>query len=85
MPQKARTSSNKSVEKEGRVLLAVSAIKKQEIKSICEAARIFNVSDRTIRRCLNGPISRTEKRANCHIDCDTREFACTMDIIHESR
>jgi hypothetical protein len=81
MPPKARTNSNKSVEKEGRVLLAVSAIKKQEIKSIREAARIFNVSDRTIRRRLNGTISRTETRANCHKLTEIQEHSLVQWVL----
>jgi hypothetical protein len=43
MPPKARTNSKNSVEQEGRVLLAVSALKKKEILNIHEAAHVYNV------------------------------------------
>ena len=59
MPPKKRQISNNSIEKEGRVLLAISAIEKQEIKSIREAARVFNVTHTTLRRRLNGITSRS--------------------------
>jgi hypothetical protein len=66
MPPKARQNSRNSVEQEGRILLAISALEKQEIRSIREAARIFNVSFETLRRCRNGISSRLETRANNH-------------------
>jgi hypothetical protein len=66
MPPKARQNSNNSIEKEGRVLLAISAIQKQEIRSIREAARVFDICHETLRRRLNGRTSRSEIRANSH-------------------
>ena len=66
MPPKARQSPRNSVEKEGRVLLAISALEKQEISSIREAARVFDVSHTIIRRRLNGSICRAEQHANNH-------------------
>jgi hypothetical protein len=66
MPPKARTKSRDSIEKEGRILLAISAIKKKEIHSTCEAARIYNISCIILERRLNGVTSRSEARANSH-------------------
>ena len=66
MPPKARQSPRNSVEKEGRVLLAISTLEKQEISSIREAARVFNVSHTIIHCCLNGSICRAEQHANNH-------------------
>jgi hypothetical protein len=66
MPPKARQKSRNSVEQEGRILLAICALKKQEICSIREAARIFNICHETLRRRLNGRTSRLELRANSH-------------------
>jgi hypothetical protein len=66
MPPKALKNSKESIEKEGRVLLAISAIKKAEISSIREAARVYNVSHTILRRRLNGITSRSEIRANSH-------------------
>jgi DNA invertase Pin-like site-specific DNA recombinase len=66
MPPKARQNSRNSIEKEGRIILAISALNKQEISSIREAARIFNISHATLCRRINGTTSRLETRANSH-------------------
>jgi predicted HTH domain antitoxin len=66
MPPKARQNSKKLAEKEERILLAVSAIEKQDIRTIREAARVFNISHETLRRRLSGRTSRAEKRANSY-------------------
>jgi hypothetical protein len=66
MSPKARQNSRKLAEQEGRILLAVSALKKQEIRSVREAARIFDVCHETLRRRLSGRTSRSETRANSH-------------------
>ncbi|RJE16844.1 Pogo transposable element, partial [Aspergillus sclerotialis] len=64
-PIRSRTSRN-SVEQEGRLLLAISAIQKKEIAAIREAARRFNVPKSTLRTRLRGAINRAETRANNH-------------------
>ncbi|KAJ5808763.1 DNA binding HTH domain Psq-type, partial [Penicillium riverlandense] len=51
-------SSQDSLEKEGRIVLAVQAIQKEEIRSIRETARRFNVSEATLRRRLRGITNR---------------------------
>lgn len=66
MPPKRTQSSQKYIEQEGRILLAVEAIKKQEITAIAEAARRFNIPRTTLRDRLSGHQNRTEKRANNH-------------------
>lgn len=50
IPQKARQNPKELAEQEKRILLAISALKKQEIRSIREAARIFNISFKTLHR-----------------------------------
>ena len=62
MPPKSRNS----IEQEGRVLLAISAIKKDEVRNIREAARVYNVPRTTLQRRLNGHTFRPEQRANSH-------------------
>ena len=47
-------------------MLAVQAIKKQEIDSIREAVRRFNVPKSTLLRRLNNTPNRIESRANNH-------------------
>lgn len=64
-PIRARSSGN-SVEQEGRILLAIKAIEKQEISSIREAARRFNVPESTLRTRRHGIKNRSESRANNH-------------------
>ena len=66
MPPIRTKSSRNSIEQEGRLLLAVQAIKKQEISTICEAVRHFNVPKSTLLRRLNSTPNRAETRANNH-------------------
>jgi predicted HTH domain antitoxin len=66
MPPKARQNSSNFAEKEERILLAISALEKQKICNIREAARFYNVSRTTLQRRLNGTASRAETRANSH-------------------
>jgi hypothetical protein len=64
MPPKRTQSSRNSIEKEGRILLAIQAIQKQEIASIREAARQFNVPRSTLTIRLNRVQNRASSRAN---------------------
>jgi hypothetical protein len=73
MPPKRTESSQNFAHQEGRILLAIEAIKKQEISSIREAARVFSVSDRTLRRRLTGHQNRSNTRANNHKLTQTEE------------
>ncbi|RJE25947.1 Pogo transposable element [Aspergillus sclerotialis] len=64
MPTIRARSSRNSIEQEGRILLAIQAIKKQEISTIREAARRFEVPKSTLLRRLNNIPNRAETRAN---------------------
>lgn len=66
MPPKAHQNLRNSSEQEGRILLAISALKRQEICNIAEAARVYNIPRTTLRRRLNGHTFRAETRANSH-------------------
>ena len=66
MPPIRTQSSRNSIEQEGRLLLAIQAIKKQEISTIREAVRHFNVPKSTLLRRLNSTPNRAETRANNH-------------------
>jgi hypothetical protein len=46
--------------------LAISALKNQEISSIREAARVFNVSCLTLQTRLHDTLTRLESRANSY-------------------
>ena len=64
-PIRTKTSRN-SIEQERRLLLAIQAIKKQEINSICEAVCHFNVPKSTLLHCLNSTPNQAETRVNNH-------------------
>jgi hypothetical protein len=66
MPPIRSRSSQKSTEQEGRILLAIQALKNKEIPLIRKAARRFNIPDTTLRRRLSGIKSRANSRANLY-------------------
>ncbi|EKV12377.1 hypothetical protein PDIP_52670 [Penicillium digitatum Pd1] len=73
MPPIRTQSSRNSIEQEGRILLAIQAFKNQEISSIREVARRFNVPRSTLSTRLNGIQHRAISRANSHKLTDTEE------------
>jgi hypothetical protein len=66
MPPKRTESSRKSAHQEGRILLAIQAIKNDQTIPIYEVARRFDVARTTLQRRLAGHTFRAETRANCH-------------------
>ena len=62
MPPIRTQSSQNRTEQEGRILLAIQAIQKQELASIREAARQFNVPRSTLTIRLNGVQNRASSR-----------------------
>jgi hypothetical protein len=64
MPPIRTQSSQKRTEQEGRILLAIQAIHKQEFTTLRGAARYFNVPESTLRMRLNGVQNRTFSGAN---------------------
>jgi hypothetical protein len=73
MPPIRTQSSQNRTEQEGRILLAIQAIRKQEITSIREAARRFEVPFSSLRNRLNGYTNRSETSANCQKLTDIEE------------
>jgi hypothetical protein len=73
MPPIRSRSSKDSIEQEGRLLLAIQAIKKQEIRTIAAAARTFNIPRSTLRDRLNGYAERSTVRANLYKLTETEE------------
>jgi hypothetical protein len=57
--------SRNLIEQEGRILLAIQAFKNQEISSIRELARRFDIPRTTLRDRLSGHTQRSTTRANC--------------------
>ena len=66
MPPIRSQSSQKRIEQEGRILLAIQAYKNEKNLSIRQLARDFDVSATTLTRRMSGVKSREETRANNH-------------------
>jgi hypothetical protein len=66
MPPIRNKNKRNSLEKEGRLILALTALKKEQITSIREVARQFEVPESTLRDRLRGRQPQAEIRANCH-------------------
>ena len=74
---------------EARIILAIEAIRTSKKLSCRSAAKIYNVSETTLRERMAGRTPRSEMRPNCHklseleeqviiryiIDLDSRGFA----------
>ncbi|BCS23639.1 uncharacterized protein APUU_40083S [Aspergillus puulaauensis] len=73
MPPKQHRVSQNLVEQEGRILLTISALKKNEISSTRRAAEVFNMPPSTLRDRLQGRQYRAEQRANSHRLSETQE------------
>ncbi|OJJ65627.1 hypothetical protein ASPBRDRAFT_139700, partial [Aspergillus brasiliensis CBS 101740] len=54
IPPKSDISSKTAVEQEGRILLAIESIQKDQVASIREAAHVFNIPRTTLRARLAG-------------------------------
>ena len=50
----ASTHDLEKLQKEGRLELAVQAIQKKQIKSHRRAAKLYNISERTLKRRIEG-------------------------------
>jgi hypothetical protein len=66
MPLKVCKIIRNLAEQEGRILLAILALKKNEISTVTRAAQIFNVPCLTLRDWLKGSKYRNEIRPNGH-------------------
>jgi hypothetical protein len=54
VPRNIHKNSKKIIEQEGKILLAITALKNHEIRSIRQAAIQFDVPEATLRRRYNG-------------------------------
>jgi hypothetical protein len=66
MPPIRNKNPKNSTEQEGRILLAISNIKNGRIRSIRQAAEVYNILQLTLQNRVNGMPYRAEKRANNH-------------------
>jgi hypothetical protein len=78
MPQQQR---NKKLYQEGQLLLAMQALKSNQIQSIRAAARLYNVPRQTLSDRVNGRVARHDQRANRHILTTTEEEALKAWIL----
>jgi hypothetical protein len=81
MPPIRTQNAQNRVQQEGRILLAIKAIKNQEISSIREAARRFDVPRATLQDRLRGYQFRHEARANSHKLTQTEEESLIQWIL----
>ena len=66
MPPIRSQSSRNSIEREGRILLAIKAFEDQEISVIRDVARRSKVPKSTLQPRLSGTTFRAKTRANSH-------------------
>lgn len=85
MPPIRSQNPRKSIEQEGKLLLAIQAIQKQEIPSIREAARRFNVPYTTLLTRLRGVTNRADTRANSYKLTETEEESLLQWILSMDR
>ena len=62
MPPKRAESQRKSAETEGRILLAIQAVKNSQIKSLHAAAKLYVIPYATLHNRATGVPSRVDKR-----------------------
>jgi hypothetical protein len=77
----AQNKQEKSLQQEGRLVLAINALKKDQITKIREAARVYDVPESTLRDRLRGRSNRTSTRANCLRLSQTEEESLKKWII----
>lgn len=83
MPPKRAQLSRKSIEQEGRVLLAIRDIQSGSTDSIREIAARFNVPRSTLQDRVNGHKFRTETRANSHKLTKTEKDSLVKCILYK--
>ncbi|KAJ5600254.1 hypothetical protein N7450_001321 [Penicillium hetheringtonii] len=54
MPPKRSESWQKAAKQEGKILFALEDIKKGRIKSLCAAAKLYNIPFSTLQNCAAG-------------------------------
>jgi hypothetical protein len=85
MPRKARQSRPKSVEQEGRIQLAIQALKNREILTIRRAAAVFSVPYTTLHDRMNGHQYKAEQRNHTFRLSKTQEEALVEWILSRDR
>jgi hypothetical protein len=84
MPPKTRRSRQALVE-DGRIILAIDAIKNGKIPSVRQAAYIYQIPRTTLRNRLDGYIPCTEQRTNSHKLSPTEEESLVQWILSRDK
>ena len=84
MPPIRSEKKQDSIQREGRIELAIQAIQNKDLPSIAAAARVYNVPRSTVRDRINGCSSKATTRAHTykmtHLDEDTlTQWILSMD------
>lgn len=86
MPPKAHQNSKNLAHQEGRILLAISAIKNRENPlTIRKAARLYDVPFTTLQNRLRGTIAQIERRPSGHKLTITEEETLLQWILSRDR
>jgi hypothetical protein len=75
MPRKPRQIKRNPVKQEGRIQLAIQALKNGEIPSLRRAVVVFNLPESTLRGRVNGQPFQAELRNNSFRLSQTQEEA----------
>jgi hypothetical protein len=85
MPRKPRQSRRCLAEQEGRIQLAIQALKKGEIPSIRRAIEVFNIPYTTLRDRIQGYEFQAEHRNRSFRLSETQEEALVEWILSRDR
>ena len=81
MPPKRSQNAPKSLEREGKTLLAIQAYKNGQFTSLRAAALKYDVPETTARTRMNGTPFRADKRHPRHLLTQTEEGSLTQWIL----
>ena len=81
MPPKRIESSQKSVNQEGKILLALDDLQNGRIKSLRAAAKLYAIPFSTLQARADGRISRVDKRPSGHKLTQIEEDSLTEWIL----
>jgi hypothetical protein len=86
MPPKRSEKHSKSPDREGRILLAIKAIQNQSVRSLRQAASVYNVPHTTLRDRINGKTYRQETRTNNYkLTLEEEDSLCKWILSLDSR
>jgi hypothetical protein len=85
MPRKARQSRSNLVEQEGRIQLAIQALKNREVTTIRRAAVVFSVPLSTLHNRMKGAQYKAEQRNHTFRLSETQEEALVEWILSRDR